>query len=254
MYWKSAFLKPSFVWQEQKLFNSLEKIKPHKKISQTKSVLSEANVIKTENSKQPNIPHAATEKQNISSYNKTPGKIKKELHQQSKSDAVILYNQGVTELSLGEKDQALLFFEKAFYNHFFFPAWQALKFLDTPVSFVSLVWHFIMGVYGIVSLILIWFLIAKKPSVKTRSKVFFFWILLLAGLSGFNIQFLKPKGRALKSFELKNAPLKGAFSLANYQRGESFVALKTQGNWVKIKTRKKQKGWILKKNLYFTQE
>ena len=225
--------------QGQKFFDFKKEIKHLKTIFQV------LPVSKLETTTDP------TSSKHANSHNSASEKIK---NQQPESRAITLYNLAVSELSLDKKDMALLFFERAFYNYLFFPALEALNFLESPVSFIPLIWHSIMGIYAITSLFLIWFLIVRKTSLKTRIKAFVFWSLILTALGAFNTFGLKPKGRSIKSFELKNAPLKGAFLLATYKKGEPFIALKTKGIWVKIKTSQNQRGWTLRKNLYFTQD
>ena len=202
----------------------------------------------------PPVPDLETKPTSSKQTNSHISGLKNTKNQRSDSRAISLYNLAVSELSFDKKDTALLFFERAFYNYLFFPAFKALKFMESPVTFVPLIWHFIMGFYAITSLFLIWFLIAKKTSFKTRIKAFAFWSVLLAALGAFGTFGLKSKGRSLKSFELKNAPLEGAFLIATYKKGEPFVALKSKGIWVKIKTNQNQKGWTLRENLYFTQD
>ena len=168
--------------------------------------------------------------------------------------AVSLYNQGVAALNRGERDKAGLFFEKSFYNYMYFPAYKALKFLGRSVTLISLFWHISIGIYSLISLILIFLLIVKKPSLKIKIKTFIIWFFLIMIFFVSHVLLLKPKGRVLKAFELKNAPLEGAFSMGSLEKGEPFQALKIKGNWVKIKVSEKQKGWTLKDNLYFIRE
>lgn len=170
------------------------------------------------------------------------------------SEALWLYNQGVTELSQGREFQAKLFLEKAFYGYLFFPAYKALSSMGLSVSFIPFIWHFTLAVYGLFSLFLVWFLIAKKSLLKVKIKSFSLWILLLASLGVFKILYLKPQGRALKSSSLKSSPFEEAFSVGSLEKGGNFVALKREGGWIKVKSQKNQKGWTLKENLFFTRE
>lgn len=191
------------------------------------------------------------EKNNIFPHSNSILKIKKG---DAKKAAVSLYNQGVIALNKGEKDKAQLVFEKSFYNYMYFPAYKALKFMENPATLTPLVWHVTMGIYGLISFIFVFLLVIKKTSLRVKIKVFAIWFLSVIFIFSFYVLALKPTGRALKAFKLKNAPLEGAFSIGSQEKGEPFQALKLQGIWVKIKTSQKQKGWTLKENLYFTRD
>ena len=191
--------------------------------------------------------------QTFNTEKKEPPKDHKK-NQRKESEALWLYNQGVTELSQGREFQAKLLLEKAFYGYLFFPAYKALSSMGLSVSFTPFIWHFALGVYGIFSLLLVWFLIAKKSLPKTKIKLFSLWILLLASFGVFKILYVKPQGQALKSFALKSSPFEEAFSVGSLEKGENFVALKREGIWIKVKSQENQKGWALKENLFFTRE
>ena len=192
-----------------------------------------------------------TNKKDASFYHSIP----KVSMQDQKKAAVSFYNQGVIALNKGEENTAQLAFEKSFYNYLYFPAYKALKSMGHSATLLPFVWHIIMGIYGLVSLVWIFLLFLRKVSFRVKVKTFIIWSLSMMFFIGFHVLAFQPKGRSLRTFELKNAPLTNAFAVELLEKGESFWVLKSKGEWVKIKTGQNQKkGWALKENLYFTRD
>lgn len=166
--------------------------------------------------------------------------------------APLLYNQGLDALSLGDTDKALWIFERALYQYLYFPALKALKSMKSEIELSPIIWHFGIVIYAIASLFLIWVLMIRKTSFKSRLRIVFIWSLALSGVFISGLFSLRPRGRVIKAIELKNAPLEQAIQIGAIEKGQAFVTLKMEGEWIKIKTTKNQRGWVLRENLFFT--
>ena len=157
--------------------------------------------------------------------------------------------------SIKEKGRAPgLPLKNPFYNYLYFPAYKALKFMGFSVTAGPFLYHIFIGIYGIFSLILVFLLFLRKVSLGIKIKTLILWSLPALLFASIFVFVLKPKGRILQTFELKNAPLADAFSVGLQEKGKFFQILKSKGKWVKIKTSQNQKGWALKENLYFTRD
>ena len=166
------------------------------------------------------------------------------------------YNKGIQRLKEGKEQTALPFLQKSFYRYLFFPAYQALSHLKRPPRLWPVLWHITAGLYGLFTIFWLGFLL-KRSAVSPASFLlkgvmgWFFGVAILALSAFFSLQ---KRAGALAKLEGRNAPFAESSVLWTLPEGADVTVLKTDKQWVQIKTAGGQKGWVRSKNLLFTLE
>ena len=166
------------------------------------------------------------------------------------------YNQGIQRLKKGKEQAALPFLQKSFYRYLFFPAYQALSRLQHPPRLWPVLWHITAGLYGLFTIFWLGFLL-KKSAVSSASfllKGVMGWFLGMAILALSAFFSLQKRAGALTELEGHSAPFAESAVLWTLPEGADVRVLKTDKQWVQIKTAEGQKGWVKLKNLLFTLE
>ncbi|MCY4321314.1 MAG: hypothetical protein OXC37_02770 [Bdellovibrionaceae bacterium] len=158
-----------------------------------------------------------------------------------------IHNKALELLKNKNKEPAVLLLKKNFYQNLFPPSYFILNQLKEPVSFSLLL--FLTG-FIIVSLItLIFFILYLKSFSFFYLKNLLIFLTLFAFLLAGNFFLLKSRVSLIEESYLKLAPVKTAPSTVQIPALKELIVLKTQGEWLKIKSQQ-QTGWILKQQSF----
>ena len=159
-----------------------------------------------------------------------------------------IHNKALELLKNKNRTAAVLLLKKNFYQNLFPPSYFLINQLEEPVSFSHIL--FLIG-FIIISLITSVFFIfyLKRPYalyLKNLVSGLFVFFLLLTG----HFLLLKNKVSLLEESYLKLAPVETAPSTILQAPLEDLIVLKKQGQWLKIKNKNKQTGWISNQQIF----
>ena len=165
----------------------------------------------------------------------------------TKKTSLEIHNKALELLKAREKNQALLLLKKNLYTHLFPSSYFALYRLSAPLFFSSFLWHISLFFMALTALFFI-FLALKKPD-SFRLKCSFFSLILFSLIfsGGF---FLKKKANPLEEIDLKDGPFPSAPVKARLSPASDLVVLKQTKDWLRVRDRENQTGWVLKKELF----
>ena len=159
-------------------------------------------------------------------------------------------------LKEGQKESALPFLQKSFYQYLYFPAYKVLVHLGYPPVLRSFLWQALALLFGLFSLF--WFIFLLKKTALTPTPFllkgvvsWFSGLAVLALLGFFSVQ---KRAGALTEIKGRSAPSPESVELWTAPEGSDVKVLKTGHGWVQIQINTGQKGWVEEKNLLFTLE
>ncbi|MCY4512406.1 MAG: SH3 domain-containing protein [Bdellovibrionales bacterium] len=173
-----------------------------------------------------------------------------------KAGNLYFYNRGIQLLKEGQKQSALPFLQKSFYQYLFFPAYKNLVHLGHPPVLWPFLWQALALLYGLFSLFWFVFLLKRTVSAPTpfllKGMVSWFSGLAVLALLGFFS--LQKRAGALTEIKGHSAPSSESVELWTAPGGADVKILKMGHGWVQIQINTGQKGWVEEKNLLFTLE
>ena len=164
------------------------------------------------------------------------------------NSALQIHNKALELLKKNNNKPAILLLKKNFYQNLFPASYFTLQDLEEPVFFSYLV---LLLAFIILSLITISFFILYLKSPNP-----FYLKNLLGGISVFFIllafQFftLKNKAGLLEESHLQLAPVKASPNTVLITPLEDLTILKKQGDWLKLKNKNNETGWILNQKVF----
>ena len=159
-----------------------------------------------------------------------------------------IHNKAVELLKNKERTPAVLLLKRNFYQNLFPPSYFLLNQLRTEISFSAiflLIAFFIISIAGFILFILY---LKNSSSLYLKNFLTSLFVFLLLLTSQF--LFLKDRVSVLTATKLKLAPIESAPTTILLTPLEEAVVLKKTEKWLRIKSHKKETGWILKQQAF----
>lgn len=159
-----------------------------------------------------------------------------------------IHNKALHLLKNKQKEQAFLLLKKNIYQNLFLPSYFVLFHFEIPIFFSAFLWHISLAFLAVICLFSL-FLSFKEPS-PFNLKIFSACLTLGLVFSSSGFWLLKKRVSSFQEIDLRSSPFREAPIQASLRPNSDLIVLKQVGDWLIVKSKNKQTGWLKKQKVF----